>query len=137
MVKKKDLPKPKFGHASAVCGSKIVITSGISDLSTNMGMRSVPMADLDCHMFDIFANRWDPLPDVPIGKLHPVLIVINNRFVFKIAGIDDYDYDIYRLDMHNLQNAWSTLTLDTTKAIVDDLVYTNTRNYLCSVIDQD
>ena len=66
-----------------------------------MGMRSVPIADEDCYMYDIFDNRWDPLPDVPIGKLHAVLVVINNRFVYQIGGIDDYDFEIYRLDMSN------------------------------------
>lgn len=82
MEKLKNLPRPKFAHAVAVCGTKIVISSGVSDLSTNMGMRSVPMADPDCYMYDICDKEYERLPDVPIGKFHPALVTINNRFVF-------------------------------------------------------
>lgn len=60
------------------------MTSGISDLARNMGMRSVPIADPDCHMYDPYEqqNPWSDLPNIPIGKLHPVLIVVNERFIF-------------------------------------------------------
>eukprot|EP00354_Favella_ehrenbergii_P005501 CAMPEP_0170460634 /NCGR_PEP_ID=MMETSP0123-20130129/6900_1 /TAXON_ID=182087 /ORGANISM="Favella ehrenbergii, Strain Fehren 1" /LENGTH=75 /DNA_ID=CAMNT_0010725571 /DNA_START=3005 /DNA_END=3232 /DNA_ORIENTATION=+ len=75
------------------------MVSGISDLARNMGMRSVPMADTDCHAYDIYSQEWEQLPDVPIGKLHSSLIVVNSRFVFQIGGYDDYDFDIYQLDI--------------------------------------
>ena len=82
--RKHNLPRPKFGHAATLCRGKIIVTSGISDLARNMGMRSVPIADPDCHMFDPYSQQdpWSPLPDVPIGKLHPTLIVVNERFIF-------------------------------------------------------
>ena len=70
---------------------------------------------------------------MPIGKMHPVLVVINNRFVFQIGGFDDYDYDIYRLDMARPDLPWQTLSLDRREAIVDDLVYSETRSYLLGV----
>ena len=37
-------------------------------------------------------------PDVPIGKLYPTLVTVENRYIFQIGGFDDYDYEIYRLD---------------------------------------
>ena len=41
------------------------------------------------------------MPDVPIGKLYPTLISIENRYIFQIGGFDDYDYEIYCFDtMH-------------------------------------
>ena len=93
-------------------------------------MRSVPIADADCHAFDIYTKQWQALPDLPIGKMHPVLQVINNRFVFQIGGFDDYDYDIYRLDMARPDLPWQTLSLDTREPIVDNLLYQETRSYL-------
>ena len=106
-----DLPVPKFAHAVTICGTKIVMTSGVSSLQTNMGMRSVPIADRDCYTYDLGTKEYERLPDVPIGKFHPALITINNRFIFQIGGFDDHDYDIYQLDMHK-PNEWVTLNLD-------------------------
>ena len=98
-MKKPSIPKSKFAHGACFCGSEIVVTSGISDLMLNMGLRSVPLGDQDCWSYDIWDCTWRQLPDVPIGKLHPTLIVINSRYVFQIGGFDDYDFDIYRIDM--------------------------------------
>ena len=41
----KKLPVRRFAHGAAFCGKEIVITSGISDLSLNMQMRSVPIGE--------------------------------------------------------------------------------------------
>lgn len=131
-----DLPRPKFGHATAICGNKIVITSGVSDHKTNMGMRSVPIAESDCYTYDIKDKNYECLPDVPIGKFNPALVVVNNRFVFQIGGYDDWDFDIYRFDMRH-PDAWATLSLDTSSAIVDDLIYEETKNHLLAVQEQD
>ena len=48
---------------------------------------------------------------MPIGKLHPTLIVINSRFIFNIGGFDDYFFDIYRLDMRKEGQGWKTIKL--------------------------
>ena len=58
------------------------MVGGISDLMLNMGMRSVPIGEQDCYSYNIIKGSWSQLPDVPIGKLHPTLIVINSRYVF-------------------------------------------------------
>ena len=65
---------------------------------------------------------------MPIGKLHPTLVTINSRFIFQIGGFDDFDFDIYRLDMKNPQSAWKTLSLDLTVPIIDDSIYLQTRS---------
>ena len=109
------------------------MTSGVSELDVNMGMRSVPMSDTDCHAYDIYTHEWKALPDVPIGKLHPVLVVISNRYVFQIGGFDDYDFDIYRLDMTRPKLPWKTLSLDTREPIVDRLIFQETRSYMLEV----
>ena len=101
-----------------------------------MGMRSVPMADPDCYMYDICDKEYERLPDVPIGKFHPALVTINNRFVFQIGGFDDHDFDIYKLDMRR-PDAWVTLSLDTREAINNELIYTETREYLLKVQESD
>ena len=101
-----------------------------------MGMRSVPIADRDCYTYDLGTKEYERLPDVPIGKFHPALITINNRFIFQIGGFDDHDYDIYQLDMHK-PNQWVTLNLDRSQPIVDDLIYEQTREYLLKVQSQD
>ena len=78
---------------------------------------------------------------MPIGKLHPTLIVINSRFIFNIGGFDDYFFDIYRLDMRKEGQGWKTIKLDDKKPIiinriwesnrlVDHNVYISTQMYL-------
>jgi len=104
-----------------------VIAGGISDMMHNMGMRSVPVGDKDCFAFDFLNSRWRSLPDLPAGKMHSTLIVINNRFLFQIGGFEDFDFDIYRFDMHNSSRPWKKLSLDLSKPILDPDVYSSTR----------
>ena len=66
---------------------------------------------------------------MPIGKLHPTLIVINSRFIFNIGGFDDYFFDIYRLDMRKESQGWKTISLDP-KPIIDQNIYLDTQMYL-------
>ena len=42
----------------------------------NMGLRSVPIGENDCYSFHYLENKWNRLPDIPQGKLHPALITI-------------------------------------------------------------
>ena len=81
-MKKKNIPTPKFAHGACICGDKIVIASGVSELTIDMGMRMVPIGEESCYSFDYYKNTWTQLPDVPIGKLHPTLTVINSRYIF-------------------------------------------------------
>ena len=67
---------------------------------------------------------------MPIGKIHPSLVVVNSRFVFQIGGFEDYEFEIYRLDMRNPQKPWKVLTLDTQKPIVDIMTYFDTQNFI-------
>ena len=89
----------KWAHGACLCGDQIVITSGTSELMLDMGLRSVPIGEQNCYSYDIYTNTWKQLPDVPIGKMHPTLININSRYVFQIGGFDDFNFEIYRLDM--------------------------------------
>ena len=127
VVKMKDLPKPKFAHSACLVGQEIVIIGGISDMMHNMGMRSVPVGDTDCFAFDFLESKWRTLPDVPVGRLHSTLIVINNRFIFQIGGFEDFDFDIYKFDMQHCNRSWKRLSLDLTKPIVDLDVHLSTR----------
>ena len=110
----KKMPVRRFAHAATFCGSEIVVVGGISDLSLDMQLRSVPIGEEDCYAFNVYESTWRQLPDVPIGKLYPTLITINSRYVFQIGGFDDYDFDIYRLDLHSPDKLWKTYTLDQT-----------------------
>ena len=100
VFKMKNLPVPKFAHGACFVRDKIVIASGISDMMLNMGLRMVPLGSQDCYSFDVYSKQWKQLPDLPIGKLHPTLVVVNSRFVFHVGGFDDFDFDIYQLDMN-------------------------------------
>ena len=82
VMKKPSMPQRKWTHAACLCGNEIVVTGGTSDLLLNMGMRSVPIGEPECYSYNIYRSQWTQLPDMPIGKIHPSLVVINNRFVF-------------------------------------------------------
>ena len=75
----------------------------------------------------MYKKQYKRLPDLPIGKLHPTLVVVNSRFVFHIGGFDDFDFDIYRLDMKHPDKPWKTISLDLDKKIVQDSTYMQTR----------
>ena len=75
----------------------------------------------------MYKKQYKRLPDLPIGKLEPTLVVVNSRFVFHIGGFDDFDFDIYRLDMKHPDKPWKTLSLDLDKQIVQDSTYMQTR----------
>ena len=55
---------------------------------------------------------------------------INNRYVFQIGGFDDFDFEIYRLDMNLPDKPWKTLTLNLVLPIVSPEVYIDTRTFL-------
>lgn len=93
------MPQRRWAHAACQCSDEIIVTGGTSDLMLNMELRSVPIGEPECYSFNIFTNKWRQLPDIPIGKIHPSLVPINNRFLYQIGGFDDYDFDIYRLDL--------------------------------------
>jgi len=93
-------------------------------------MRMVPIGEPECYSFNIRSCTWNRLPDLPIGKLHPTLTVINSRFIFQIGGFDDYDFDIYRLDMRYPHKPWKTITLDQKLPIIDETIYFKTQNFL-------
>ena len=128
--RKKNIPQPKFAHGACLVGNQVVIAGGISDMMLTMGLRMVPLGNKDCYSYDIFKSRWRNLPDLPIGKMHPTMIVVNSRFVFHIGGFDDFDFDIYRLDMNKPNDQWKTISLDLTKQVIEDSTYIGTRNYL-------
>jgi len=127
VARMKDLPRPKFAHSACLVGQEIVITGGISDLMHNTGMRSIPVGDPDCFAFNFVERRWRNLPKLPSGKMYPTLIVINNRFIFQIGGFEDFNFEIYRLDMRDSDKPWKTLALDLTKPIINPDVYLSTR----------
>ena len=77
----------------------IYVTGGISDMMHPMGMRSVPMGLSTCFKYNLRTAKWSTdIPELPIGKLYPTLVSIENRYVYQIGGFDDYDYEIYCLD---------------------------------------
>ena len=76
------------------------------------------------------------MPALPIGKLHPTPMVINSRFVFQIGGFDDFNFDIYRLDMKNPNRPWRTLSLDLEKPIIQPNIFLGTQEFLEKLIEQ-
>ena len=99
-------------------------------MMNTMGLRMVPLGSRDCYSFDVFREDWRRLPDLPIGKMHPTMVSVNSRFIFHIGGFDDFDFDIYRLDMSQPDRPWRTISLDLTKQAIEDSTYLETRNYL-------
>ena len=75
VFKKAKMPEPKFAHGAVLCCDQIIVTGGISNFMLNMGLRSVPLGEKTCYSFKILDNnRWEQLPDLPVGKMHPTLV---------------------------------------------------------------
>ena len=63
-------------------------------------------------------------------------MVINSRFVFQIGGFDDFNFDIYRLDMKHPNRPWRTLSLDLEKPIIQPNIFLGTQEFLEKLIEQ-
>ena len=96
------MPEPRYAHAAIMVKENIYVTGGIADMMHPMGMRSVPMGNTACFKYNLRTAKWSAnMPELPIGKLYPTLIAIENRYIYQIGGFDDYDYEIYCLDTMN------------------------------------
>ena len=132
------MPQKRWAHAACQCSDQIFVVGGTSDLMLNMEMRSVPIGEPECYSFNIFTNKWRQLPDVPVGKIHPQLVPINNRFLYQIGGFDDWDFDIYRYDLQKPNKPWKVLTLDTSlKPMLNSNIFTKTKHYLEKQAEQN
>ena len=89
------MPEPRYAHAAIMVKENIYVTGGISEMMHPMGMRLVPMGSSRCFKYNLVTASWTDLPPLPIGKLWSSLVCVENRFIFKIGGFDDFDYDIY------------------------------------------
>ena len=79
-----------------------------------------------CFKYNLRTARWtNDMPEVPIGKLYPTLVSIENRFIYQIGGFDDYDYEIYCLDTYNetVENKWIEIKLRDEIAILKTVTY--------------
>ena len=120
------MPEPRYAHAAIMIKEEIYVTGGIPDMMHPMGMRSVPMGNNACFKYNLRTASWSAdMPELPIGKLYPTLIAIENRFIYQIGGFDDYDYEIYCLDTTNVANGaqWIEIKLRDEIAILKTLNY--------------
>jgi len=113
-TRRSPMPEPRYGHAQVIVKDKLYVTGGISDMMHEMGMRSIPLGKHDCFKYDMVENKWTRLPEVPIGRLFPTLIAVENRYIFQIGGFEDFDYEIYALDTENEQQGWIEINLSGT-----------------------
>ena len=95
------MPEPRYAHAAVMVKQWIYVTGGIEEMMHRMGMRCVPIGSKTCFKYNILSCIWEEGPSVPVGKLYPTLVSIENRYIFQIGGFDDFDYDIYCLDTHD------------------------------------
>ena len=58
VMKMRNMPSPKFAFGACFCGQEIVVAGGISTMTLNMGMRSVPIGDTECYSFNINTYNW-------------------------------------------------------------------------------
>ena len=76
------MPEPRFAHAAVALGEDLYVTGGIRDMSHDMCMRQVPIGHVSCFKFNKRTGKWMNMPDLPIGKLYPTLIAVQNRYIF-------------------------------------------------------
>ena len=95
------MPDPRYGHAQVLVKDSLIVTGGINDLMHEIGMRSVPLGKDDSFKYHVGQNKWTQLKDVPIGRILPTLVALENRFVFQIGGFEDHEFTVYCLDTEN------------------------------------
>ena len=105
------MPEPKYCHGAIMVKDSIYVTGGIEEMMHPMGMRCVPIGSKSCFRYNTMTASWREMPQVPVGKMYPTLISIENRYIFQIGGFDDFDFDIYCLDTHNIDAQWSIIKL--------------------------
>ena len=76
------MPEPRFAHAAVALGEDLYVTGGIKDMCHDMQMRQVPMGHNSCFKFNKRTCEWTTMPELPIGKMYPTLIAVENRYIF-------------------------------------------------------
>jgi hypothetical protein len=62
-----------------------------------------------CEMYDVTTNRWTMLPDLNDGTCAPGLIVVKERYLYKLGGTSD----IGKVEMLDLQSPKKWVTINT------------------------
>ena len=82
-IRRANMPEARFGHAAIMVKETMYVTGGIPDMMHPMGMRSIPLGSPICFKYNLRTARWSTdMPEVPIGKMYPTLISIENRYIF-------------------------------------------------------
>ena len=83
VITRNKMPEPRFAHAAIILNETLYVTGGIPDMMHSMGMRSVPIGSETCFKYNLLTTKWSSdIPELPIGKLYPTLISIENRYIF-------------------------------------------------------
>lgn len=62
-----------------------------------------------CEMYDIVTNKWSMLPNLNDGTCAPGLIVLDDRYLYKLGGTSD----IGKIEMLDLLNPRCWISVNT------------------------
>jgi hypothetical protein len=74
-----------------------------------VGSWHVEASTKTCEIYDIFKNKWEKLPDLNYATCAPGLIIVKNRYLYKLGGTTN----IRKIEYIDLTNPEIWITINT------------------------
>jgi hypothetical protein len=74
-----------------------------------VGSWHVDSSTKTCEMYNIFADKWEVLPELNYATCAPGLIVIKDRYLYKLGGTTN----IRKIEVLDLQQPTDWITINT------------------------
>ena len=80
-----------------------------------VGSWHIPESQKSCEIYDIKKNRWENLPDLSENTCAPGLIIVGDRYLYKLGGTSD----ISKVEMLDLEKVGYLMKQKATKKNVE------------------
>ena len=96
-----DMLTPRSSHGAVVNGKFVYVVGGRHDTLA-------PVKAFE--RYDSNVNTWEKLPDCQLAVLRPLLVTLNDKYVFKIGGIGADDHPCNVIERFDIaRSEWATV----------------------------
>lgn len=98
MRKKPSMSIGRFAFAATSIRHYIVVVGGLERTMLSINGTDIPTGVKECLIFNTFTEKWHKLPPLPVDRIQPAVVTVNERFIFVIGGIS-YVNDVFCYDL--------------------------------------
>jgi hypothetical protein len=98
MRKKPSMSIGRFAFAACAIRHYIVVVGGLERTLLSITGTDLPNGIKDCLIYNTITEKWHKLPPLPVDRIQPSVVTVNERFIFVIGGLS-YVNDIFCYDL--------------------------------------